>query len=247
MLPITAIIPTRNEELNIEKCLKSISNLVDQIFVIDSESEDRTVSIAEKYATVYTLPYVHNRVIPWILQWGLDNLPIRNEWVLILEADQEVTPELAQEIKDLFSCRKIEEKGFYIRRIRVFRGKVIRFGGYGSKYLLKLFCRSVSEIDPEEENTRVYVRGKTGKLRYPIVENNLKERDIMFYVQKHVRYAEAFAREEFKRRKQQLRFKANPALMGTPDQRTLWLKSIYYRLPLYVRPFLYFSYRYFSS
>jgi len=244
MIPITVIVPTRNEELNIEKCLRSVADWAGQIFVIDSESEDRTVSIARPYAEVYSLPYVHGRIIPWIFQWGLDNLPIRHEWVLILEADQEVTPELARELHELFSRPLIEESGFYIRRIQMFRGRPIRFGGYGSKYLLKLFRRSEAELDPLEEDTRIYVKGRVGKLRYPIVENNLKENNIIFYIEKHVRYAEAFAKEEWARRKQGIRFKTRPTLWGTPDQRTLWLKSLYYRLPLYVRPFLYFLYRY---
>lgn len=245
MVPITALIVTRNEELNIEKCLKSITGWIDQIFVIDSESEDQTVEIARRYAEVFLLPYEHGRIIPWIFQWGLDNLPIRNEWVLILEADQEVSPELRQELQDLFARPDIRENGFYMRRIQVFRGRRIRFGGYGSKYLLKLFRRSEGRLDPLEEDTRIYVRGRVGKLHAPLIEYNIKEHNILFYVQKHVRYAEAFAKEEFERRRQGLRFQVKPSPFGTPDQRTLWLKSLYYRLPLYVRPFLYYFYRYF--
>jgi glycosyltransferase involved in cell wall biosynthesis len=246
MLPVTVLVPTRNEELNIEKCLKSVVNWADQVFVIDSESEDHTTAIACRYTPdVYTLPYVHGRIIPWIFQWALNHLPIRNEWVLILEADQEVSPELAEELRRLFSRHSIEENGFYIRRIQVFRGKRIRFGGYRSKYLLKLFRHAEAEFDPLEEDTRVYVRGKTARLKGAIVEYNLKENDILFYIQKHVRYADAFAREELARRKQGLRFKTRLDPFGTPDQRTLWLKSVYYRLPLYIRPFLYFLYRYF--
>src|SRR5262245_7454237 len=90
-IPLTLIVTTRNEELNIEKTLKSAYGLVNQIFVVDSDSEDQTVAICKRYAEVINLPYDHSKIIPWIYQWALDNLPIRNEWILILEADQEIT------------------------------------------------------------------------------------------------------------------------------------------------------------
>jgi len=245
IIPITLIVTTRNEEANIEKCLESAYGFIDQIFVIDSESTDRTVTIARRYSEVINLPYDHSKIIPWIYQWALDNLPIRNEWVMILEADQTLTPELKREIEKLFAKPEIAENGFYIKRRQIFRGKALRFGGYGSKYMLKLFRRSAGELDPEETDTRVYVKGEIGKLKYPIVEDNQKENDILFYLQKHLRYADTFAHEEMLRRRQNLEYKLKPRLFGTPDERTLWLKRLYFRTPLYVRPFVYFFYRYF--
>lgn len=245
MIPVTLIVTTRNEEANIEKCLQSAHGLVDQIFVIDSESEDDTAMIAGRYAEVINLPYEHGKIIPWIYQWGLDNLPIRNEWVLILEADQRLTAELCREMQACFARSEIKERGFYIRRLQVFRGKRLRFGGYGSKYMLKLFYRTAGGLDTEESDTRVYVNGPLGKLKAPIIEENLKEDSILFYLQKHLRYAEVFAREEAERRRGRAPWKMKPAFFGSPDQRILWLKRLYFRLPLYVRPFAYFFYRYF--
>jgi glycosyltransferase involved in cell wall biosynthesis len=245
LIPVTLIVTTRNEEANIEKCLISAQGVVDQIFVIDSDSEDATTAVASRYAEVVNLPYEHGKIIPWIYQWGLENLPIRNDWVLILEADQALTPELQVELEELFSRGEIMERGFYIRRRQVFRGKPLRFGGYGSKYMLKLFHRAAGELDAEETDTRIYVRGEVGKLKSPIVEENLKENLILFYLQKHVRYAEVFAREELLRRQAVIEWKSEPRFFGSPDQRVLWSKKQYFRLPLYVRPFLYFFYRYF--
>jgi glycosyltransferase involved in cell wall biosynthesis len=248
-VPLTVLFTTRNEEANIERSLASVHGFADQIFVIDSESEDRTVEIARRYADeVRNLAYEHGRIIPWIFQWGLDNLPIRNEWVLILEADQAVTPELRAELAALLArpeSQAIREDGFYIRRRQIFRGKPLRFGGYGSKLLLKLFRRSRGELDPVEQDTRVYVHGAVGRLRAPLEEWNRKEDAILFYLQKHLRYAEAFAREELERRRRHLPWKLTPRLFGTPDERVLWLKTRYYRMPLFVRPVLYFLYRYF--
>jgi len=248
VIPLSVLVTTRNEEANVERCLQSVHGFADQIFVLDSESSDRTVEIAGRYAEVRTLAYEHGRIIPWIFQWGLDNLPLRNDWVLILEADQAVPPELQAEIAALLARPdgpEITEDGFYIRRQQIFRGKPLRFGGYGSKVLLKLFRRSRSELDPVEQDTRVYVRGPVGRLRAPLVEWNRKEDSILFYLEKHLRYAEAFAQEEYERRRRVLPWKTTPRLFGTPDERVLWLKDRYYRMPLFVRPALYFLYRYF--
>jgi glycosyltransferase involved in cell wall biosynthesis len=246
MIPLSVIVTTRNEEANVERCLRSVHGFADQIFVLDSESTDRTVEISRRYAEVQTLAYDHSRIIPWIFQWGLDNLPLRNDWVLILEADQAVTPALKAELAALLARPdEVREDGFYIHRRQIFRGKPLRFGGYGSKMILKLFRRGRSGLDPVEQDTRVYVRGPVGRLRAPLEEWNLKEDSIQFYLQKHLRYAEAFAREELERRRGGLAWKATPRFFGTPDERILWLKDRYYRMPLFVRPMLYFLYRYF--
>jgi glycosyltransferase involved in cell wall biosynthesis len=245
-VPLTVLFTTRNEEANVERSLRSVHGFADQVFVLDSESTDATVEIARRYAQVHTLDYDHSRIIPWIFQWGLDNLPIHNAWVLILEADQALSPALREEIAELLSRQNIAESGFYIRRRQIFRGKPIRFGGYGSKRMLKLFRRDAGQLDPDEQDTRVYVRGKVGRLREPLEEWNRKEDEILFYLQKHLRYAEAFAREELQRRREGFLFKTAPRLFGTPDERVLWLKRRYYSLPLFVRPGLYFLYRYFG-
>ena len=244
MIPVTLLVTTRNEAANIEKCLRSAHPIIDQIFVIDSDSDDETVNISSRYAEVVNLPYDHGKIIPWIYQWGLDNLPIRNDWVMILEADQMLTPELKLELEKLFASPAIRENGFYVRRRQVFRGRMLRFGGYGSKLMLKLFRRDAGELDPDETDTRVYVKGRVGRLNSSIVEENRKEDEILFYLGKHLRYADAFAKEELQRREEGFNWKQQPKLFGTPDQRVLWLKQMFFGLPLYIRPFVYFFYRY---
>jgi glycosyltransferase involved in cell wall biosynthesis len=246
VIPVAVLVVTRNEERNLERCLQSVHGFARQIFVIDSESTDGTCAIARRYADqVAELPYDHSRIIPWIFQWGLDNLPFTTEWILILEADQALTPLLRDELEALFRRAQIEEDGFFIRRRQIFRGRPVRFGGYGNKHLLKLFRRNRGELDKAEQDTRVYVQGSTGRLRAPLEEWNKKEDEILFYLGKHLRYADAFAHEELVRGNDGLQWKLEPRLMGHPDQRTLWLKTRYYKLPLFLRPFLYFSYRYF--
>lgn len=244
VIPVAVLVTTRNEEANLEACLASVRGVVAEVFVLDSESTDGTVAIARRFTEqVVDLPYEHGRIIPWIFQWGLDHLPITQPWVLLLEADQRVTPELARELRELFDGRPIPAAGYYLRRRQIFRGRWIRWGGYGRKHLLKLFRRDRGRLDPDEQDTRVYVDGSVARLKAPLEERNLKEESILFYLEKHLRYAEAFAREELERRRG-LPWKTTPRLLGTPDQRVLWAKSRYYRLPLLLRPALYFFYRY---
>lgn len=245
-VPLTVLITTRDEEANLPRTLAAIAGWADQVCVIDSESSDATVEIARRHgAEVTSLAYEHGRIIPWIFQWGLDNLPLRHEWVMLLEADQLVTPELHAEIAAVLARGDdVREAGFYLRRRQIFRGQPIRFGGYGGKRMLKLFRRGQGELDPVEQDTRVYVRGPVGNLRGALEEHNRKEDEILFYLGKHLRYAEAFAREEHRRRSEGLEFKIAGRPLGTPDERIVWQKRLWQRLPLFARPFLYFFYRY---
>lgn len=245
-LPITVLLATRDEEANIGRTLATISHWAEQIFVLDSESTDRTVEIARAHgAVVVQLQYEHARIIPWIFQWALDHLEVTQEWILILEADQAVPDALQREIAKVVMDTEERRAGFYLRRRQVFRGKTIRFGGYGGKRLLKLFRRGAGRLDPIEQDTRVYVQGEVGVLATPLEEWNRKEDSILFYLEKHLRYAEAFAVEEQRRRTESLAFMGRARFFGTPDERILWQKRLWYRLPLFVRPFVYFIWRYF--
>jgi glycosyltransferase involved in cell wall biosynthesis len=244
--PVTVLLATRNEERNLARTLPTVAPWVEQLVVLDSESADRTGELARAHgAELVALPYEHGRILPWIFQWAVENVALRNDWILLLEADQSVPPALAAEIAAVASDPAERRNGFYLRRRQLFRGRPIRFGGYGSKRLLKLFRKGAGELDPVEQDTRVYVRGEVGTLSTPLEEHNLKEESILFYVEKHVRYAEAFAREEHRRSTEGLAFKGTPRLLGTPDQRILWQKRLWSRLPLFARPFLYFGWRYF--
>ena len=78
-----------------------------------------------------------------------------------------------------------------------------------------------------------------------IIEENLKENDIGFWIQKHNRYSDLVAEEEMQRRRSERTQTIKPSLTGTPDQRTAYLKRLWWKLPLLIRPFIYFFYRYF--
>jgi glycosyltransferase involved in cell wall biosynthesis len=237
------IVLTFNEEDNLEACLRSVARSCREAFVVDSGSTDNTVEIARRHARVEHHPFeTHAR--QW--KWAMDNLPLSTDWVLALDADQRLTPELEGELQKLFSHGVIPEDvdGFYINRRQVFKGRWIRHGGYYPKYLLKLFRVSKVQLDSGDlVDHHFYVPGRTEKLRHDLVEENQKENSISFWIQKHNRYAVLMAHEELERRNTPKSL-MKPAVCGSPDQRVLWRKNFWYKCPSYFRPCLYFVYRY---
>jgi glycosyltransferase involved in cell wall biosynthesis len=245
-LPISVVVPTYNEERNIENCLRCLCDWASEIFVVDSGSSDRTMQIAAKYGALIVHHPFETHARQW--RWALENLPLQHDWVLGLDADQRITPELAAELHRLFTTEKsrlTQVDGFFINRRQVFRGRWIRHGGYYPKYLLKLFRRGSVRTDPNDlVDHHFYVEGRVRKLRHDLIEENHRENDISFWIEKHNRYAALLASEEFLCRKECRQKPIEPSLMGNPDQRTLWRKQLWDRFPLFVRPFLYFLYRY---
>lgn len=242
-MQIAVVILTHNEEINLPSCLHGVSDWASDIFVVDSGSADRTLDIARQYGATVVEHAFETHSKQWA--WALQNLPLRTSWVLGLDADQRVTPELAAELRELDDSSLSGIQGIYVKRRQVFREKWIRYGGYYPKYLLKLFRRDAVFADSRDlVDHHFYVSGATLKLKNDLLESNQKEDDITFWIEKHNRYATLLAREEMETRTNGRRNMIAPSLFGNPDQRALRLKQIWTRMPLYVRPFLYFFYRY---
>ncbi len=242
--PISVVILTLNEEANLRHCLTSVCAWAGEVFVVDAGSSDRTREIAEQAgATVVEHPF-ETHSAQW--QWALTNLPLTSDWILALDADQRVTPQLAAELRELDTATLKDVDGVYIRRQQWFRGRWIRHGGYYPKYLLKMFRRTAVAIDAADRvDHHFYVSGRAIKLRHDLVESNAKEDDISFFIHKHNRYATLLAEEEVGAAWESPKRTIAPRLFGSPDQRVLALKRLWRRMPLYIRPFLYFFYRYF--
>jgi glycosyltransferase involved in cell wall biosynthesis len=242
---VTLIVLTRNEEKNLPACLESVSGWASEIFVVDSGSTDRTLEIAEQScAEVRTHPFeTHSK--QW--QWALANLPISTEWVLGLDADQRVTAELRSEISEFIHGKPAADiGGCFVKRKQIFRGRWIRHGGYYPKYLLKLFRREAVWTDSDDlVDHHFRVRGQVIKLNGDIIEDNRNEADISVWIEKHNRYAALQAREDIIKALNNSESGLRKSFFGSPDERVLWLKSAWNSMPLYLRPVLYFGYRYF--
>jgi len=212
------------------------------MFVVDSGSTDRTLEIAAQFGAVILEHPFTTHTQQWA--WALKNVPVESEWVLALDADQAIMSELAAEIRTQLGASAFD--GLYVRRRQVFRGRWIKHGGYYPKYLLKLFRRDKVYLHAGDAvDHHFYVRGSCGKLHYDLIEANHKEDNISFWIDKHNRYAVLMAEEEQSNRGGGYEAPITASLFEGPDQRVMWLKRVWSRLPLFVRPALYFTYRYF--
>ena len=243
-IPVSAVVLTHDEELNLPACLASMTDLVDEIFVVDSGSTDSTRQIAAAAGVIVITHEFTGHNAQW--QWALRQLPLQHDWVLGLDADQRLTRELADELRELFRTGGTAGfDGFYVARRNIFRGKWIRWGGYYPKRFIKLFRRDRLVHEPADLLDHHFrVQGKAGMLQHDLIEENRKEDNIDFWVQKHLRYAELLALEEARRRAGMTPTTVQPALFGDPDERAEWQKKTWTRLPRFVRAPAYFLWRY---
>lgn len=240
-IPLNVVVLTYNEELNLADCLASVADWAGAVFVVDSGSTDRTVEIAERFGARVFEHAFETHAKQW--EWALGNLPLEAEWVLGLDADQSITPELADEMarvmgedprgrsaRDAASTAPV---GYEIKRRQIFRGRWIRRGGYYPIYLLKLFRRDAVRLDTGDlVDHHFHVDGPVGRLRHDLLEQNRNEDQIAFWIAKHNRYARLLAEEEWRCRN------------GEQGRLLSSKKRFWYRLPRYLRPLLYFVYRY---
>ena len=245
LLPVSVIIPVRNEGRNLLRCLQSLRG-VGEIYVIDSGSTDETAEIARSFGAKVVQFHYHGGW-PKKRQWAMDTLPLAYDWILLLDADEVLTPELAEEIRHAIQDRTCD--GYYIALRMHFLGRMLRHSG-ASFYKLSLFrrgrgrfeCRlkeqdaSMSDIEVHEQ---VVVDGQTAKLRNALVHDNAKS--LSPYIRKHDKYStwEARVWMEGDSSCRDL----PPSLFGNDAQRRRWLKRNYLGLP--GSPFLFFVYKYF--
>jgi glycosyltransferase involved in cell wall biosynthesis len=244
--PVTLMVLTFNEERNLRACLESVAGWAADIVVVDSGSTDGTVAIAAEYGARIARHPFETHARQW--HWALETIPLTTAWVLALDADQSLMPELRDEITARLRDPG-ETAGFFLNRRQIFRGRWIRHGGYYPKYMLKLFRRDAVSVDETElVDHHFHVSGPTATLRFDMIEDNRNEESIAAWVEKHNRYAVLQARQDVLRASAEgPESAADGGLMApgdNPDGRTRRLKRVWGRLPLFVRPVLYVCYRY---
>jgi glycosyltransferase involved in cell wall biosynthesis len=240
--PVSVLLPVKNEAENLRQCLPSLA-WADEICVVDSQSNDQTAEVAEA-AGARVVQFHYNGRFPKKKNWALENLPFRNEWVLIVDADELVTPELSEEI-----ARRIAEDhadGFYLNSRYYFLGRRIRHCGYSSCWNLRLFKHRLGRYEKLPDSTG----GRTGDNeahehveldgRALRLANELEHHaypTIATWVEKHNRYAiwEASLSERFLN-------EPIPRTIGSVQRFRRRLKKIAWRLPL--RPLFRFIYAY---
>lgn len=245
-LPVSVIIPARNEARNLPRCLESLAS-VGEIYLIDSQSADDTARIAESHGAK-VVQFHYRGGWPKKRQWAMDTLPFAHDWILLLDADEVLTPELAAEIRSAMQASDVN--GYYIALEMYFLGRRLRHSG-ASFWKLSLFrkglgrfeCRlqdQTTSMADMEVHEHVIVNGPTRRLQHPLVHHNVESLDR--YIQKHNEYSNWEARVWLDGNKNEEQIQ--PSLWGTQAQRRRWLRRHFFELP--GSPVLFFLYKYFA-
>ena len=243
-IAVTVVIPTRNEARHLARCLEAI-RCFSEVYVVDSQSTDSTVEIARTFGAEVVQFHYHGGW-PKKRQWALDSLSFQNDWVLLLDADEVLTPDLANEIRE--AIRDPDLIGYRAFLRLNFLGRELRYGGNGF-WKLSLFrrgkghfeCRlkdqdqSMSDIEVHEH---VIVDGRIGKLRHVLPHHNVESLDR--YLTKHNEYSNWEAKVLLQETEQGNALP--PTLFGNQAQRRRWLKKRFFRLS--GSPLFFFLYKY---
>lgn len=241
-MTLTVLILTLNEELHIARCLASVASVATRCVVVDSGSTDRTVEIARTAGA----EVVENKWVNYATQmnWGLDQLPADTEWVMRLDADELVTPDLAAEISSRLHDLGPEVDGVYVSRRMTFLGRSIRWGGVFPVRVLRLFRHGRGHVENRWMDEHVIVTGPVANFTGEIIDDN--RNGLTWWTEKHNTYA---SREVIDLLNLELGFmpQETVANLGGGHQVGVkrWLKeNIYARLPGGLRAAIYFAYRY---
>ena len=242
MLPISIIILTYNEEKNIRECLESIQGFSAQIFIVDSGSTDQTLTIAQEYQVkVFHHPFENYGKQR---NWALDNLPLETEWLLQMDADHRLTPELKTEIQEYFLKGVPPDiNGFLISRRTIFMGKWIKYGGHYPTYHAILFRKGFGHCEEKLYDQHFVIEGKTVRLKGDIID--ILTDSLSSFTIRHNNWAALEAEDQHYKWSTGKKGLIDPKMGGNAIQQRRFIKSVYERFPLFIRPFVYFFIRYF--
>ncbi|BAY30175.1 glycosyl transferase family protein [Nostoc carneum NIES-2107] len=236
-IPVSVLIPAKNEQANLPACLTSLQ-MADEVFLVDSQSTDNSVAIAESFGA-HIVQFKFNGSWPKKKNWSLDNLPFRNEWVLIVDCDERITPELWAEIAQVI--KDDEYAGYYLNRRVFFLGKWIRHGGKYPDWNLRLFkhkqgryenlhTEDIPNTGDNEVHEHVVLDGKVGYLKNDMLHEDF--RDLYHWLERHNRYSNWEARVYYNLLTNQDEGGTIGAhLFGDAVQRKRFLKKVWVRLP----------------
>ena len=234
---VSVLIPAKNEEANLPACLESLSR-ADEIFVVDSQSSDRSVEIAEQYGATVVQFHFDGRW-PKKKNWSLENLPFRHEWVLIVDCDERIPPELWEEIEAAIQNSAYD--GYYLNRKVFFLGTWIRHGGRYPDWNLRLFkhkkgryenlkTEEIRNTGDNEVHEHVILEGASSYLKNDML--HIDFRDIYHWLERHNRYSNWEARVYLNLlNSKEESGTIGASLWGNAVQRKRFLKKLWVRLP----------------
>lgn len=241
---LAAIILTKNEELHIERCIRSLAGVCDDIVVVDCHSTDNTRQIAQQLgARVFEHDWTNYATQ---FNWGLYNTGITAEWVWRIDADEYLDKGLGLSMKEAVASCAADVNGIYIRKRIDFMGRPLLHGGWYPSYHLKVFRRGKGECENRwmDEHIRIFDGQTITVEQGDQVDANLN--NLTWWTEKHNGYA---TREMADMLMMEYGLDSSaqevtPKLFGTEEQRKRWLKMRYLHIPLFLRPFGNFIVRY---
>ncbi|HET8933616.1 MAG TPA: glycosyltransferase family 2 protein [Polyangiales bacterium] len=241
MANISVLTLTFNERLHIERCIRSAQQFARQVFVVDSGSDDGTVEIARSlgaHVVHHAWENHHGRQV----NWAIDNLPIETDWVFRMDADEWVTPELAAELNERLDALPADVSGVVLQRRMYAFGKQLRWGGQERVHLLRIWRRGLARCEERWMDEHIQLSaGRSVMFRCDFADDNLKP--LSWWISKHANYAVREVADT-------LLARSTPEAVEERQTRdnllVKWLKRfVYAAIPRFVRPLLFFVYRYF--
>lgn len=241
---ISVIILTFNEELHIERCIRSLLPIVRYIYVVDSFSTDKTCEIAHTLGAIVSQNEFVNQSVQ--LQWALDNCSTSTKWLMRMDADEYIEPALADEIAKKFQNMPEDISGIFLKRKHHFLGRWIRHGDRYPIVLLRIWKKGTAHIESRWMDEHMILdSGESVIFDDDFVDDNLNT--VGWFIDKHNHYAsremlEILNREYhlFDRQESLEESKSSQA-----KAKRFVKEKFYNNLPIFFRPLLYFFYRYF--
>ena len=249
MADLTVVVLTKNEEKNLRKCVESFCGVAKRFVIVDSGSTDGTETLCgqlDRELRVFGshLDFYYH---PWNsyadqFNWGLENTQISTEWSMRMDADEELLPELAQEIKEKLDQLKEPVNGVILRRRTIFMGKWIRHGGRYPELLLRIFRTGKAKCEEKiMDEHMILSEGTMVTFEHDLMDNNQKDLD--WWTAKHNWYSNREVLDH------QLSLQGDSLQEDGGSSRQARIKRVvknkgYYELPRFFRAHLYFLYRY---
>lgn len=245
MLDISVIILTYNEEIHIRRCLENVVPIAKDIYIIDSFSTDKTLEIAREYSRVHILQNKWENNYAKQFNWGLHHADIKTQWVLRLDADEYLLPELVQELQDKLPSLPDDVSGVIFNRRHIFMGEWMKRGIYPVKLLRAFkYGKGLCEQRLMDEHI-LLTEGRAVEFEHDFCDHNLN--DLSWFCHKHVNYAIREAVDLL-----DIEYNLTGAA-ETDENKGISRQALskrmkkhkYARQPLFGRSFAYFCYRYF--
>jgi len=248
-IPVTVIVPIKNEALNLPRCLAALEP-AERVLIIDSGSSDSSVQIAGQF-NAEVVQFSYGGGYPKKRQWAIDNLEISTPWIFFVDADEVVPTELWAEISAKLSSNDSAD-AFFVRKEFHFMGRRFKFGGFSHTAVLlvrtgkgrfeELFDDVAGGLDMEVHE-RLVVNGTIGRLATSVVHEDFK--GLEAYISRHNSYStwEAAVRFKFLKSREYGKLTVPARLFGNPQEARRFLKLWVIRIPF--ESILWFLYHYF--